>query len=121
MSLATYDIKGHRAIQRGFPWTFAFTRRQKKGRVPVDLTGMSARIEFCDSANPRAPTITYTSAAGRIALAGASGVVEITLSAADTRAIRFRHAARYRLIFTDALSAESVYLSGTVEIGGGWP
>lgn len=121
MSLATYDIKGPRAIERGFPWRFAFTRRQKVGRQPVDLSGCAARLEIRDTASPHADTLTYASADGKIILGGAAGTVEVRLTGIDTAAIRFRHAVRYRLIFTNSLGEDEIYLSGNVQVEGMWP
>ncbi|GHU38471.1 hypothetical protein AGMMS50256_37810 [Betaproteobacteria bacterium] len=119
MSRANYDIKGSRAIQRGFSWRFVFTRRQKN-RQPVDLTGLSARFELRDSANPETPAIVFTSDEGKIVLGDATGTVEILLTAGDTAAIDFRHAARYRLIFSDNLGDPEVFLAGVAQIGNGW-
>jgi hypothetical protein len=112
----TFDLLGDFAITRGFPWAWRLTRLQSRcPRVPVDLSGMTARFEVYDTLHPRRAPWIFSGASGHVTLGGATGDVDIELSAADTESIAAT-AARYRLIFTDALSDETVFARGRLAI-----
>jgi hypothetical protein len=113
---ANLDLTGAYAITRGFPWALPLTRLQPvRPRTPVDLTGMTARFEIFDTLAQRRPPWVFSTDSGHITLGGATGAVDITLAAADTRSIRAT-ACRYRLLFTDSLGDESVFLRGRLAV-----
>ena len=118
--MKTFDLLAPYAITRGFPWKLALTRLQSRTpRVPVDLTGMTARLEIYDTQHCRRPPWTFDSATGHIALVGATGEVDIRLSAADTQGIAAT-ACRYRIVFAGAAGAESIFLRGRLAVLEAW-
>jgi hypothetical protein len=114
-ALPEFDLTGKYVVTRGFPWALAMTRLQsQRPRVPVDLSGMKARFEIHDTQHRhRAPWV-FSTDSGHIVL-GAAGTVDIRLADTDTESIRAT-ACRYRLIFADSLSNESVLLRGRLAV-----
>ncbi|MCL2076065.1 MAG: hypothetical protein FWH15_06455 [Betaproteobacteria bacterium] len=106
----TFDLTGIHAITRGFVWSFAF-RRLQPNRRPVDLTGLTARLEIFNSQNERGKPRSYPTEHPL----GADGAVAFRLSGAETRAITAT-AARYRVVFTDPAGESQIYLRGRLAI-----
>jgi hypothetical protein len=114
----TFDLIGVYTLARGFDWHLPLRRWQPgKPRVPLDLTGMTARLEIFDTQHSRRPPWVFSTASGHIVLGGAEGAIDIRLASADTQSITAT-ACRYRLIFTDALGGEAVLLRGRLAVLG---
>jgi hypothetical protein len=118
MSPTAFDITGRRAILKGLPWSFRFTRLGPD-KQPIDLTGCSARLQIFDALASRSapPLVTLTSAGGEIALGGAAGTVAITLG--DVSGGFAAKNLRYRLYFTDSLGDEDLYFYGRLGLRDG--
>ena len=121
-----FDLTGPCAITRGSPWRLSFTRLLSTSpRAPVDLTGMTARLEiYIVQPNNRTPRLKVFSE-GKIVLGGADGTVNIRLSAYDTRALeaatsRYKAVCRYRLVFTDSHREEATLLRGRIAVLEPW-
>ncbi len=56
-------------------------------RQPIDLTGCTARMQIREEVEATAVLLGLTTENARIALGGATGTVDLTISAADTAAI----------------------------------
>jgi hypothetical protein len=108
-------LLGPFALRRGFPWRFAFRRLAAPARHPVDLTGCAARLEIYDALRPRHLPWVFSTASGEITLGGAAGTFACHLTAAATAPIHAT-AGRYRIVFTDSLGDEQVFLFGRLAI-----
>jgi hypothetical protein len=115
MAATEFDLTGIHALERGFPWTFAFTRKNPDRRTPVDLSGTTARLEIFDTQHPRKPPVVFSTASGHVTLGGAAGSFTCSLSAPDTALLNIT-AARYRVIFTDGQGADDLYLRGRLAV-----
>lgn len=114
---ARFDLVGKYAMVKGLPWSLAFTRKAGAAKVPVDLTGCSARLVIVDllaAAAPETLPPEFSTASGHIALGGAAGTVTITLDEEDT-ALDYERAS-YRLYLTDALGVETLLLRGRLAL-----
>jgi hypothetical protein len=69
--------------------TFLKTLTWKTGEpaAPVDLTGCSARMQVRQPLDSSVVLLELTTGNGRIALGGAAGTVELSMTAADTAAL----------------------------------
>ena len=106
---AVLDLVGPYAIVKGLPWAFKFTRKAGPGKVPVDLTGATARLEIHDLL-AGGPPVEFSTASGHIVLGGAAGTVDVALTAGETLLAAQR--ARYRLYLTPAGGREQLLLRG---------
>jgi len=110
----TFDLIGDHAITRNFSWRFSFRRLQpgKHHRQPVDLTGLTARLEIFNTQSGQrgSPRIFQTEQA-----LGEDGEVAFSLTGAETRSIPIT-AARYRVVFTDPSGEQAVLLRGRLAV-----
>jgi hypothetical protein len=114
--LSELNLLGDFAVTRGFPWHAHMARLQSRcPRVPVDLTGMKARLEVFDTLHLRRAPWVFSTETGHIELGGGTGEFDIRLAAADTLGITAT-ACRYRLIFTDALGEERILARGRLAV-----
>jgi hypothetical protein len=110
MRQAALDLVGAYGLQRGFVWNFTF-RRLQPSRQPVDLTGLSARLEiFSTQRATETPVAVLES--GPL---GADGRVVFGMTGDETRALP-TSAARYRIIFADGAGNRAVFLRGRLAV-----
>jgi hypothetical protein len=114
MTAAVFDLIGQHAITRGCAWRFVF-RRQQANRIPVDLTGLTARLEVFDTQKARQAPSVFASE-GTL---GADGEVVFDLTGDQTRSIRAT-AARYRILFVDSAGEATVFLRGRLALLEPW-
>lgn len=110
MQSAVFDLVGQHAIEKGLPWQLRFTRYAGPAKTPVDLTGLSARLEIFDALVPGAPILTLRDTTGDITLGGMAGTVAADLSGAASAAITAKHL-RYRLFFVVG-GVDHLYMRG---------
>jgi len=112
---ATFDLLGDHAITRNFSWRFSFRRLQPgkhpQNRQPVDLTGLTARLEIFDTQKARNTPHVFSTEHPL----GEDGEVAFVLSGAETRSIPIT-AARYRVVFSDPSGEQSVLLRGRLAV-----
>lgn len=111
MTSTVFDLVGKYAIEKGLPWAFRCTRYAGPGKTPVDLSGLTARLDIHDAFAAGAPILSVGSGSGEIALGGLAGTVAIDLSATQTGGIAATHL-RYRLFLIDPQSVARVFLRG---------
>lgn len=78
-----YDIQ----FRQGTTWRKSFTWKQGNG-TPVDLTGCTAAVDVRLTEFSATAVIELTTENGRIAIDGPAGKVTLSLTAAETAAIR---------------------------------
>lgn len=115
MAGAEFNLLGEHAIERGFPWSLRFTRKNPDRKTPVDLTGYAARLEIFDTQRARGAPRVYSTASGHVVLNAPKGEFVCKLVAAETAALGVT-AARYRVIFTDSQGEETVLLRGRLAV-----
>lgn len=65
--------------------TFSLTLTYKDANnAPVNLTGMTARMQLRRAANSTSSLLALTTENGRIALGGSAGTITLSIAAADT-------------------------------------
>lgn len=106
---AVLDLVGPYAIVKGLPWSFKFTHKAGPAKVPVDLTGATARLEIHDLL-AAGPPVEFSTGSGHIVLGGTAGTVEIDLPETVTALAAQR--ARYRLYLAPAGGKERLLLRG---------
>ncbi len=115
MASTVFDLVGKHAIEKGFPWSFVFTRYAGPAKTPVDLTGLSCRLDVFDALSASTtPLLSVSSASGQIVLGGASGRTEIDLTEQQTTFAT--KSLRYRIVFTEAGGRQHPYLHGRLGI-----
>lgn len=113
MTSTVFDLLGKHAIEKGFPWSLAFTRYAGPAKTPVDLTGLQCRLDIYDALSPsNVPILSGSTVSGEIVMGGASGRVEIDLSEQQT--FITARSLRYRLVFIDAQGRQRPYLHGRI-------
>ncbi len=111
MAATVFDLIGPYVVEKGLPWDFKFTRFAGPSRVPVDLTDCLARLEFYDDQQPGSAPLVFSTGSGHISLGGGTGTFHCRLTGAETLAISIEQG-RYRLVFTDSIGDEMLYLRG---------
>lgn len=117
MASTVFDLIGKHAIEKGFPWSFIFTRYAGPSKTPVDLTGQVCSLDIYDALSPGAPILSVSTTSGEIVLGGATGRTEIDLTAQQT--LISATTLRYRLVFTDATGRRHPFLHGRLGIESG--
>jgi hypothetical protein len=79
MSAAIYNA----TIDQGATFTLQVTYKDENG-VPINLTGYTAAMQIRQNYNDSAALITLTSPSGGIVITGATGTINITISAEQT-------------------------------------
>lgn len=111
MAATVFDLVGPYVIEKGLPWDFKFTRFTGPSRVPVDLTDCLARLELYDDQRPGFAPLLFSTESGHINLGNAAGTFHCHLTGSETLAIAITQG-RYRLVFTDSIGDEVLYLRG---------
>ena len=79
---------GKNAIQQGATFYFQMAFKDGAG-TPIDLSGYTARMMIRKNITDAEPQIELTTENGRMAMTGATGVIELTIEEADTAALDF--------------------------------
>jgi hypothetical protein len=104
-------------IHQGATWRHVLILKNPDG-TPVNLTGcaarMQARTDYADRASGQ-PLVELSTANGKIALTPLEGKLTLALTAAETEAIKWRHAV-YDVEVTFADSTIRRVLEGRAEV-----
>lgn len=102
-------IKGSRYL-KGFIY-------QDSTKTPIDLTGIDARMHIRERENSPAPEIELTTTNGRLTIIGASGQINIVLTAQETEGLTINNGV-YDLELYDAGDPDIVdtILEGAVTV-----
>ncbi len=73
-------------IEQGATWTREILVKDSLG-VPIDLTGITARMQIRDTVESSSFLIELSTANGRITVNGPAGELTLTISAVDTAAL----------------------------------
>jgi hypothetical protein len=73
-------------IDQGSVWDLEITYQDPNG-VPINLTGFTAKMQLRTDYNSPTADLTLTTGGGGIVITGATGVVDISASAAQTGAL----------------------------------
>lgn len=118
MTSTVFDLVGKYAIEKGLPWSFRCTRKAGPSKTPVDLSGLTARLDIYDALQPGPPILsvgTIGTISGGIVLGGVDGSIAASLAAAATSAMSATHL-RYRLILIDANAVEQGFMRGRLGV-----
>ncbi len=110
MSAGRYNIK----IEQGATFRFDITYRDSLSQ-PVNLTGMTARMQIRPIPSSSTILVNATVANGRIALTPLTGRIVVTLSATETAALDFT-TARYDLELEALDGTVTRLIEGTVTL-----
>ena len=116
MASTVFDLIGKHAIEKGFPWSFIFTRYAGPAKTPVDLTGLKCELDIYDALSLAAPILSVSTDSGEVVLGGAGGRVEINLS--DQQTLLSATSLRYRVVFADVSGRKYPFLHGRLGIEG---
>lgn len=105
---AQYDL----IIEQGESFSQVITWQTGSSLVPVNLTGMTAKMQIRDSADNALLTLTETAG---ITLGGAAGTIVITLTEEQTTALLIP-IARYDLFLYGSSDYKKKLLKGTVTV-----
>lgn len=111
---AKFDLVGDYAMVKGLPWSLRLTRKAGPGKIPVDLTGCTARLVIKDLLDDGATPDEFSTAGGHIVLGGMAGTIDIDLpeTLTDLAAVR----ASYRLYLTPPGGKEILLLRGRLAL-----
>jgi hypothetical protein len=113
--MTTYNLTGDQAIQQGATYTKSIVWKDGAG-VVMNLTGYSAKMQIRSSVSaPKVLAEIATSPGSGIALGGALGTIDLTISATLTGAIG-EVAGVYDLELTSSGGVVTRLLEGAVEI-----
>ena len=105
---ARVDLK----IYQGSNFSQVLTFLQTAGGTPVDLTGLTGRMQIRQTLASSNVIIEMTTANGRLAFGGVNGVVTMTLTAAETETILTDGV--YDLEFVTSATSVARWLEGLV-------
>jgi len=105
---ARVDLK----IYQGSNFSQVLTFLQTAGGTPVDLTGLTGRMQIRQTLASSDVIIELTTENGRLAFGGVNGVVTMTLTAAETAAILTEGV--YDLEFVASATSAERWLEGLV-------
>ena len=105
---ARVDLK----IYQGSDFLQVVTFLQTAGGTPVDLTGLTGRMQIRQTLESSDIIMDLTTENGRLAFGGATGVVTMTLTAAETATILTDGV--YDLEFVTSATSASRWLEGLV-------
>jgi len=101
-------------IYQGSNFSQVVTFLQTVGGTPVDLTGLTGRMQIRQSKTSTDVMIEMTTANGRLAFGGANGVVTMTLTATETATILSDGV--YDLEFVTSATSADRWLEGSVTL-----
>jgi hypothetical protein len=105
---ARVDLK----IYQGSDFNQVVTFLQTVDGDPIDLTGLTGRMQIRDSKSSLNVQMALTTENGRLTFGGATGVVTMTLSAAETETLTSDGV--YDLEFVTSATSASRWLEGSV-------
>lgn len=82
-AVASHDL----TIPQGSTWTQRMTYKSGSPAALVNLTSYTARMQARTSYSAASPSLTLTTENGRIALGGAAGTIDLSITATDTAAL----------------------------------
>lgn len=96
----------------GDDFTCTLTMVQGASEVPVDLTGMSARLQFKSRPTDTAPLVQLTDGSGITFVTPASGILRLDIAASLIGTTLPLASVYYDLELTDTASKKRTYLCG---------
>ena len=99
-------------IYQGSDYTQILTFLQTEGGAPVDLTGLTGRMQIRRTKESDDIIIELTTENGRLTFGGNTGIVTITLTAVETATIQT--GGFYDLEFVTSASSVSRWLEGLI-------
>lgn len=81
------EIEVNRSIIQGATYMLSFTWKAGVDKIPVDLTGCTARMQVRTKVGASIPLLSLTTENGGISLGGTAGTINLLIDAEDTAAL----------------------------------
>lgn len=111
-------VKRNLIVYKGASFVVRFVWRSGEPPALVNLSGYAARMQIREKVDAPTVLIELTTANGRIAPLGADGVIQLTLTAAETAAIAWKKGV-YDLLMTAPDSSVRRLLTGGIAVSPG--